>query len=103
VRLAENPALPLRGRVIRVETAASARVEPSALTQAGGGEIAVRHETNEPVASQFRLLVRMDVEDDPGVRHGMKAYVQLSGARPTWGRLIYRRGLNLLAKLQLPG
>lgn len=103
VRLAGKGRDTLQGTVVRIARAGSRKIADPALTQVGGGQIAVSPDTLEAEEPFFRVTILLDKHTDRPLRHGMTAFVIFGGKRPTIGTYLHRHGLLLLNKLRSAG
>jgi len=90
----------LTGTIIRIAETGSPTVEQAALTQLGGGTIAVATDTMQARQSYFEIAVKLDQPDVPRLQHGATASVCLAKNREPLGTKIYRWGLKFINQLR---
>jgi putative peptide zinc metalloprotease protein len=90
----------LTGTVIRIAEAGSPIVEQTALTQIGGGTIAVADSTMQARQSYFKITIKLDQTDPIQLQHGTTAAVCLAKSRESLGTKVYRWGLKFLNQLR---
>jgi hypothetical protein len=88
------------GTITQVATTGSEVITAPALTQMGGGTIAVSPETMTASESFFEITVELDDPPEERVRHGMTAQVGFSGKSQTVGQRLYRSVLRFVNKLR---
>ncbi|MCA9148169.1 MAG: HlyD family efflux transporter periplasmic adaptor subunit [Planctomycetales bacterium] len=90
--------------VKRITQVGSRRINQVALTQLGGGDIAVSVDTGEAEQAYFEItLVLAPNQQADFVRQDMTAQIKFVTQRTTVGRQFYRRLLNLWNQLQQLG
>jgi len=94
------PSETLTGTVVRIAKAVSPTIEQTALTQLGGGTIAVAPNTMRARRPYFEITVKLDSNNLPEFRHGTTAAVHLATSRESLGIKMYRWGLNFVNQLR---
>lgn len=102
VRLLGIPQKTFAGRIVRAMPVGSKKIEEVALTQLGGGDIAV---SPEMLASEsfFEVIIELESLADTQPRMGMTAVVNLSGDVRTMGQLLHHRSMRLLNQIRQVG
>ncbi|MFT5523072.1 MAG: putative peptide zinc metalloprotease protein [Pirellulaceae bacterium] len=99
-RLIADPSRSVSGRIVRVAPAGETIVENLALTQLGGGNIAVNPSTFHAQHSFFELEVQLnDEEVGENWMYGMTANVALDRVRDTLASRAYRKLLQFINKV----
>ena len=102
VRLMGMPRETFSGRIVRSMPVGSKKIEEVALTQLGGGDIAV---SPEMFASEsfFEVLIELDIPDEAQPRLGMTGVVNLSGETHTMGQFLLQKSMRLLNQIRQVG
>ena len=93
----------LQGRVTQIAKAGTRTIEEAALTHLGGGSIPVTDDAHEAEQPFFEVTIGLDNSAQASLRHGMTAWIRMSGQSTTIGVYLYRHGLNLLNQLRMAG
>ena len=101
VRLVGHAGRTYQARITQIGRAGQRKIDQTALTLAGGGEIAVAETTMEAESPYFELTIELVEDVDSVLHHGMTALVQFSGARSSIAANLYRRTLRLLNHLRV--
>lgn len=96
VRLMGQPDRSHLARITRVAPVGSRRISSAAVTQLGGGAIAVRPETMQAVEPFFEITLALDDAEGEQLHDGMTALVNFRPRLAPLGWHLYRRGLRFL-------
>lgn len=94
VRLMGQPERPYSARITRVASVGSRRISSPAVTQLGGGNIAVRPGSMQSVEPYFEITLALDDADPARLHDGMTAMVNFQPRLAPMGWHLYRRGLR---------
>jgi multidrug resistance efflux pump len=103
VTLIGNTKSLLKGRIVSGAIAGTKKIEETALTHMGGGNIAV---SSEMVATEnfFDVVIEIDSKSIQELEHpikvGMSSVVQFESEAETFGTLLVRRGLKLINQIR---
>jgi putative peptide zinc metalloprotease protein len=100
VCIPDEPSRRYWGRTLRVARGGSNIVPDAAVTQVGGGPIPVHASTTEASQAFFEVTVLIPAAVRSPFRHGRTAWVKFRSEPVTAMTLLYRRGLQLLSRLQ---
>jgi hypothetical protein len=98
-RLHSAGTLDVTGKILRVAAAGERRVEETALTHLGGGEIAVRPETMEAIEPFYEVTIALNSAHIP-LQSGVTASVKFPPQTEALGMRIYRGALRFLNRLR---
>ena len=88
----------LAGTILKIAPSGNKRIQNAALTQVGGGDIAVDAASQQAWEEYFEITVVLDHDDDR-LLHGMTADVMLGQHHETLAAFVHRRFLNFLNEL----
>ncbi|MEM7168384.1 MAG: hypothetical protein AAF581_23255 [Planctomycetota bacterium] len=88
-----------RGEITRVEPVGDAVVREIALTQHGGGSIAVDPNTSESTNNYFQVVVALPEGAVDSLRYGMRGYVRLDAAAEPLGMQLLRKVILFVKRL----
>jgi len=98
-RLAERPRETVEARVLREVPLAMDRLPSLALSQAGGGEVALDPRTGAPKALQTHFELEIELLTERPVGAGGRVYVRFDHEPETVGRQVWRAAQQLYLKL----
>lgn len=101
--LSDEPSELYRGRILRVARAGSHVVRDPAVTHLSGGPVSVHPLTMEASQAFFEVTIVVPAALESPFRNGRTAWVKFQSEPVTAMTLIYRRGLQLLSRLQSNG
>ena len=90
-RAASSPGTTLEGVVVRTGPLGDRRIDDSALTHSGGGEIVVDSVTGAAAQPYFEVTAELLGDVDAFVRSGMTGVIRLTGETEPIGRKLTRR------------
>ncbi len=99
-RPSSDPSIVLDGRIERVGLAGSRHIGDAALTQIGGGSIAVDPRTNAAAGAHFELVIALEGDQLDRLSQGMTGQVRLGAVYEPIAHRIGRSLLRLVHRLQ---
>jgi len=99
-RLLSAPGKVIRGVITSISPAGNRGISLTGLTHLAGGGIVVQPETGQAMQPYFMVVVSLQKELDPAVKHGMRAVASLPSRYEPMGLHLYRRMVRFMDTLQ---
>ncbi len=99
VRMTARPGDVLVGRIAKVQHAGSRQIVDAALTQAGGGDIAV-DQTQNAAHNFFEIHVELDPDQSKYLRRGMTGIIQFNRNHATVFQFAARKALQFIDQMR---
>ncbi|MFN9606156.1 MAG: hypothetical protein ACK6A7_22335 [Planctomycetota bacterium] len=86
-----QPGKRLHGRVVSVSQASQERIEESALTQFGGGDISIDPQSQKAAQSYFVITMELDATGNLAMRSGIRVQAMVPNRKWSLGRSLSRK------------